>query len=809
MIQEFQQLQFVKTSFFIFLFLCSFTTKAQDCATPNVNIQEAANLPWFGNPDYLPSFMDSVRSVDGIPSQYSRVVPHIKWRIPIRFWIFTTGNNSDPANLLKDGEDDDLPQELELQRLVDDANDAFRSTEVPSGIQFYMKGSRQVVFQNTSPSAARILLFLSGSGNSAYYDDKAINVYITTGGDTYFSGLAKEFIVLERNRYASRNSATSMAHELGHYLGLFHTHQFTAGNTWCLREPVTRGATGDPACLVFPVNLLFLPIVKRCSYTGDFLCDTEADPKLTDNINTATCTYTGNKKDYWGERFHPLGDNYMAYGNRSCRKTFTETQVGVMWSTLLHTPRGRSGRWRIDLNGRQVDIYEPNNTVSGALSTNRRGLEQEHLLHLNIPQLHTFHKNIYNEVIDNTDWIPIETPPNGVIDDYVITVESTIANFIEDIEVFNAGEDRGLSVETQLLTRIVSSAVPNQTKWQISIPCDIVNAERLYLRVRRNQALNQFGTYTVLATSPVPRFGDDFPRTICPNQSNVVSLFSVPANTSVSWSYSILFDNGSSLPLFPLLSRGAPTVSFVTPFSSGVYTLQAVVTSNRTGCSVTVEREMRIGKVPLAAINVETAGLNAQNETCPNSSFKIRARLDEANFPLVTADRQEWISTNPAFVIDAPDAFGFRQVRAPNLPHQSTTLIYRVTNACGTTETRTIVHTVVQMNGRIIDCDGFNGKVELNAYPNPAESDITAIFKVDCQECKKEELESLYPQLDENTIVTLSDGFGNIRLHYEGKQIPLDINGNIYLHLAKLPVGNYVLKVITKEEVFFTHVIKE
>ncbi|WP_338762256.1 hypothetical protein WAF17_17255 [Bernardetia sp. ABR2-2B] len=49
------------------------------------------NYPWFGNPDYLPSFMDSVRSVDGIPSQYSRIIPSIKWHIPIKFWILTEG----------------------------------------------------------------------------------------------------------------------------------------------------------------------------------------------------------------------------------------------------------------------------------------------------------------------------------------------------------------------------------------------------------------------------------------------------------------------------------------------------------------------------------------------------------------------------------------------------------------------------------------------------------------------------------------------------------------------------------------------
>ncbi len=53
----------------IFLLLFNVNlSKAQECATPDIDIQEAANLPWFGNPDYLPTFMDSVRAVDGIPS---------------------------------------------------------------------------------------------------------------------------------------------------------------------------------------------------------------------------------------------------------------------------------------------------------------------------------------------------------------------------------------------------------------------------------------------------------------------------------------------------------------------------------------------------------------------------------------------------------------------------------------------------------------------------------------------------------------------------------------------------------------------
>ena len=60
----------------------------QACHTPDIYPQEAQHYPWFGNPDYLGSFMDSVRNIDGIPADYSRtsrVVPNIRWRIPIRF----------------------------------------------------------------------------------------------------------------------------------------------------------------------------------------------------------------------------------------------------------------------------------------------------------------------------------------------------------------------------------------------------------------------------------------------------------------------------------------------------------------------------------------------------------------------------------------------------------------------------------------------------------------------------------------------------------------------------------------------------
>ena len=202
-------------------------------------------------------------------------------------------------------------------------------------------------------------------------------------------------------------------------------------------------------------------------------------------------------------------------------------------------------------------------------------------------------------------------------------------------------------------------------------------------------------------------------------------------------------------------------------------------------------------------------GLNAQNEVCPNSSFLVRYSLNTTDFPLVSSDIEELVSTNPAFIVDSPNSYGFINVRAPNQANATTTLIYRVNNTCGVTELRTIIRTVASLGGRIIDCSGFGGKAELGIYPNPTQSDIIAIFKVECEECTSEELEELYPKIDESTVVTLNDAFGNIRLQYTGKQIPLDVNGNIRLSLSRLPVGNYILKVMTKEELFSAHIVKE
>ena len=145
----------IKFLLLLILFISSsVAVQAQECGTEELSDQEMEQLPWYGNPDYLYNFLDSIQPSNST----ARIEPDIRFKVPIRFWILR-GETNDPGNVLDDGEDDDLPEERELQRLIDDANNAFRNTEVPSKIQFYMREAERVVNEETAPSAREIVRF--------------------------------------------------------------------------------------------------------------------------------------------------------------------------------------------------------------------------------------------------------------------------------------------------------------------------------------------------------------------------------------------------------------------------------------------------------------------------------------------------------------------------------------------------------------------------------------------------------------------------------------------------------------------------
>lgn len=90
-------------------------------------------------------------------------------------------------------------------------------------------------------------------------------------------------------------------HEIGHYLGLLHTHETEFG------EELVNGS--------------------NCDIAGDLICDTPADPNLW---TLGSCNYNKPHTDSNGDTFDPDVTNYMSYALPQCLNKFTSQQFSEM-----------------------------------------------------------------------------------------------------------------------------------------------------------------------------------------------------------------------------------------------------------------------------------------------------------------------------------------------------------------------------------------------------------------------------------------------------------------------------------------------
>ncbi len=140
-------------------------------------------------------------------------------------------------------------------------------------------------------------------------DANAINLYllpilpssINFGGKA--SGIPGKALVID-GEYVE---TSVLAHEMGHCLGLYHTHS-------------GRGCNDFVNCSE-PVN------GSNCNDCGDRVCDTPADPCLSGNVNNE-CIYTG------GGGFFPLTNNIQSYTSPNCMDKFTVGQISRMHTII-------------------------------------------------------------------------------------------------------------------------------------------------------------------------------------------------------------------------------------------------------------------------------------------------------------------------------------------------------------------------------------------------------------------------------------------------------------------------------------------
>lgn len=140
-----------------------------------------------------------------------------------------------------------------------------------------------------------------------FYVSNTINVYYVASienippaaGYAYFPG-GPDVIVLEKT-----TELTTLIHEMGHFMGLYHTFEDDLGIEFVNGE--------------------------NCETTGDLVCDTPADNEGP----VDDCQYDAYIEDVNGDPYIPLINNYMSYYPRECKCAFTADQYNRMaWQYL-------------------------------------------------------------------------------------------------------------------------------------------------------------------------------------------------------------------------------------------------------------------------------------------------------------------------------------------------------------------------------------------------------------------------------------------------------------------------------------------
>ncbi len=125
-----------------------------------------------------------------------------------------------------------------------------------------------------------------------------------------FSGFPIQGVAVSNHATCNQGSNSLLAHELGHYFDLLHTHETEHGEE--------------------------CPDGSNCATAGDRLCDTPADPLLGgNNVRTDTCAYTG-FDERCGLPFQPDPTNIMSYAPFECTCCFSPGQRSRAMATLTN-----------------------------------------------------------------------------------------------------------------------------------------------------------------------------------------------------------------------------------------------------------------------------------------------------------------------------------------------------------------------------------------------------------------------------------------------------------------------------------------
>ena len=442
-----------------------------------------------------------------------------------------------------------MPDDRDLQIMMDRLNFLYQNSGM--NVRFFMVCPQYET--NSAMTAATDWDAFWNTFGGSNTDADAINVhvvkdYVDAGG--VYNSFA-DLIVVERSVYTTLSGVSTLAHEIGHYFGLDHTHRnWDKGK--CRQECVSRTREFEffsgPVC--FKTG-------KVCEKNGDALCDTPADPLLSRDNMINGCSYVGTATDNYGDSYAPDVTNIMSYAPRVCRTSFSQGQTGAMAYSMLYI---RTIFQIVDLNETDPDKYEPDDS-------DFPGVPRP--IALGESQCHSFYDML--DCQDPADWL-IMSLSQGVIGSYQIKIEKVddAPNPVERVRVWNIGGDGMRSTEIATTSSTVG------TTMIFEFPCSASSTNSLLIEVVRKSDVTE-GKYKITLTSSTP-LSISGSNILCQNTSYTVE--GLPNGATVSW---------TSSPSITLQNTSGSTVT-IQNFVGGasIYWVEATVTSG--GCSQIIRR---------------------------------------------------------------------------------------------------------------------------------------------------------------------------------------------------------------------------
>lgn len=209
-----------------------------------------------------------------------------------------------------------------LEDIIEILNTDYENT----GFSFYYNSceTRWVNNTDTTEYSPRCRIFFQSTSHDDGIDIHILPDWRGRGGESSEQP-GGEFML--SGKHASTNTplslSSSVSHEMGHCLGLLHTHH---GMGTCEDENYIDPCTG-------------------ITYSGgnetdnDYVSDTPPDPGIGTKVNDE-CDWNGQNSCGLSGSFNPLINNIMSYSYFECRTSFTEGQISKMhalvWPEVVH-----------------------------------------------------------------------------------------------------------------------------------------------------------------------------------------------------------------------------------------------------------------------------------------------------------------------------------------------------------------------------------------------------------------------------------------------------------------------------------------